>query len=191
MGFLAIVNTYTMRACLSITITEMVHTNFTDPNHALAHANNTDGVRTNLIDHCPIDHVNSSHESYHRYQVTKFDWNEELQGIILGSFYIGYVITHLPGALLCEYFGGKYVLCLGILSTAIFSVITPLVTEAGGAPGLIILRILMGLGEGTTFPALSSLIAAWVPKKERGKLGSCVFGGGQVRRIPFWHLRRL
>lgn len=45
---------------------------------------------------------------------------------------------------------------------------------------LIVLRILMGLGEGTTFPALSVLLASWVPEKERSKLGSFVFGGGQV-----------
>lgn len=35
---------------------------------------------------------------------------------------------------------------------------------------------------GTTFPALSSLLAAWIPLKERSKLGSLVFGGGQVSR---------
>lgn len=45
------------------------------------------------------------------------------------------------------------------------------------------LRFLEGLGEGTTFPALSALLAAWVPLKERGKLGSFVFGGGQVGTI--------
>lgn len=45
---------------------------------------------------------------------------------------------------------------------------------------MIILRILMGLGEGTTFPALSVLLASWVPVNERSKIGSFVFGGGQV-----------
>jgi MFS transporter, ACS family, solute carrier family 17 (sodium-dependent inorganic phosphate cotransporter), other len=40
-----------------------------------------------------------------------------------------------------------------------------------------------GLGEGTTFPALSALLATWVPLKERSKLGSFVFGGGQIGTI--------
>lgn len=29
--------------------------------------------------------------------------------------------------------------------------------------------------------ALSALLASWIPKTERSKLGSLVFGGGQVR----------
>lgn len=43
----------------------------------------------------------------------------------------------------------------------------------------------MGLGEGTTFPALSVLLASWVPEKERSKIGSFVFGGGQVCTVFF------
>lgn len=100
--------------------------------------------------------------------------------MILSSFYIGYMLTHIPGGILAERFGGKYTLGLGILSTAAFTVLTPITVEKGGAYGLIALRILMGLGEGTTFPALSALLASWVPEKERSKIGSFVFGGGQV-----------
>lgn len=29
-----------------------------------------------------------------------YDWSQELQGVILSSFYWGYAITHLPGGLL-------------------------------------------------------------------------------------------
>lgn len=35
---------------------------------------------------------------------------------------------------------------------------------SGGAPWLIVLRILEGVGEGTTFPAMNTLLAAWIPK---------------------------
>lgn len=45
---------------------------------------------------------------------------------------------------------------------------------------LIILRMLMGLGAGPSFPALTVLLAAWVPQKERGKLGTLVLSGGTV-----------
>lgn len=41
------------------------------------------------------------------------------------------MITHVPGGILSEKFGGKYTLGLGILSTAIFTVITPAVIHWG------------------------------------------------------------
>lgn len=93
------------------------------------------------------------------------------QGWVLSSFYIGYVLTHVPGGLIAEKYGGKWTLSLGILSTAIFTILTPIITVNGGYVALVVLRVLMGLGEGTTFPALNVLLASWVPETERSKLG--------------------
>lgn len=101
----------------------------------------------------------------------------------MGSFYLGYIVSHLPGGIIADVFGGKWVLSLGIFSTAIFTLVTPMFITAGGSTALIILRALMGLGEGTTFPALSTLLARWVPLKERGKLGSLVLSGGILGQI--------
>lgn len=39
--------------------------------------------------------------------------------------------THVPGGVLSARFGGKYTLSLGILSTAIFTLITPVVINWG------------------------------------------------------------
>lgn len=39
----------------------------------------------------------------------------------------------------------------------------------GGANWLIVLRILEGVGEGTTFPALNTCLSAWIPSKGRQK----------------------
>lgn len=49
--------------------------------------------------------------------------------------------------MLAERYGGKWLLGLGLLSTAICTLITPVVVKAGGAPALIVLRIVEGLGE--------------------------------------------
>lgn len=108
--------------------------------------------------------------------------------------------THVPGGLLAAKYGGKYVLSLGILSTSIFTLITPIVIKwgkvlwnnnkntwylrfilhSGGAGWLIALRILEGVGEGTTFPAMNTMLAAWIPVNERSKASALVFGGAQV-----------
>jgi ACS family sodium-dependent inorganic phosphate cotransporter len=110
----------------------------------------------------------------------KFDWSQELQGYILSSFYIGYIITHIPGAMLAHRFGGKYVLAFGILLTAFMSLITPIITKSWGAPALMVTRFLMGLFQGPLFPAISALLSAWVPTKERARLCSLAFSGMTV-----------
>ncbi|KAL5279702.1 hypothetical protein ACFFRR_003980 [Megaselia abdita] len=168
MGFFAILNAYTMRIALSMAINKIAKSpeyNSTEP-----------GFDENVC--LPSDVGGEEIGS-----TGDYEWSESLQGLILSSFYIGYLITHIPGGILAEKFGGKWVLSLGILSTAFFTLITPLAIHTGGAGGLIAVRILMGLGEGTTFPALSALLSSWVPAKERSKLGSLVMGGGQVGTI--------
>lgn len=77
----------------------------------------------------------------------QYDWDEPTQGLILSSFYYGYIVTHLPGGMLAERFGGKYSLGFGVLSTAIFTLLTPWAVQVGEAKGLIVLRVLEGLGE--------------------------------------------
>lgn len=85
---------------------------------------------------------------------------------------------------MAEKFGGKYSLGLGILSTAIFTLLTPAVVfiSKGDWRWLVGLRVLEGLGEGTTYPALNVLLAKWVPLQERAKIGSLVYAGGQMGR---------
>ena len=168
MGFLAITNAYTMRICLSVAITEMVK--------KVSYGN-----ETIASDVCEFEGEEEGEVS----EGGEFEWSEQLQGVILSAFFWGYVVTHLPGGVLAEKFGGKWTLSLGILSTAIFTLLTPVAIELGGANLLIALRFLEGLGEGTTFPALSALLATWIPLNERSKIGSFVFGGGQVSPSSF------
>ncbi|CAG2064724.1 unnamed protein product, partial [Timema podura] len=115
-------------------------------------------------------------------QAGTFDWDERTQGLILSSFFWGYVVTHLPGGMLAERFGGKYSLGLGILSTAVLTLLTPLAATYGGANWLIGVRILEGLGEGSTFPAMNALLAQWAPPSERSRIGSLVFAGAISKR---------
>lgn len=46
----------------------------------------------------------------------------------------------------------------------------------------------MGLAGGTTLPAITVLLSAWVPEKERGKLGGFVLGGTQVKHFEYCFL---
>lgn len=113
-------------------------------------------------------------------QGDRYDWSEELQGIILGSFYIGYVLMHLPGALLAEKCGGKWVLVFGLGVTSVFTLMTPTAIHLGNAYALIFVRVVVGLCQGGMWPSVSTIMASWVPKCERGLLGGIVFCGFPV-----------
>ncbi len=67
-------------------------------------------------------------------------------GLILGSFFYGYIVTQLPGGLLATYFGGKWVFGVGILITAVLTVVTPFAARYS-VNLFIALRIIEGLGE--------------------------------------------
>ena len=67
-------------------------------------------------------------------------------GIVLSAFFYGYIITQIPGGCLALKFGGKNLFGLGILSTAVFTLLTPVAARAGVAL-LVALRILIGLCE--------------------------------------------
>jgi MFS family permease len=68
-----------------------------------------------------------------------------IAGNILGSFYFGYIVTQLPGGWLATRYGGKWVFGVGILGTAILTLLTPLAAENSTA--LILLRVLEGIME--------------------------------------------
>jgi len=67
-------------------------------------------------------------------------------GLILGSFFYGYVITQVPGGWLAARIGAKYLFGLGVLCTSILTMFTP--AAAHHSVGMLLLvRILEGLGE--------------------------------------------
>ena len=70
----------------------------------------------------------------------------ESAGLVLSSFFYGYIVTQIPGGWLASRYGGKSVLGLGILCTAALTLLTPIAAQ-NSIYLLIILRILEGVGE--------------------------------------------
>ncbi|XP_058791429.1 putative inorganic phosphate cotransporter isoform X2 [Phymastichus coffea] len=143
------------------------------PCHGLRHANGT----------CPRLDEPAASANLSISVADRYNWSEYTQGIILSSFYWGYVVTQMPGAALAEKFGGKQTLGLGIFSTALLTVMIPKTVEWGDSSGLIVLRVLMGLCEGITLPALNAMLAQWAPPEERSKTGSFVFVGAPLGTV--------
>ena len=105
-----------------------------------------------------------------------FHWSTEEQGLLLGSFYYGYIISQIPGGYWAEKFGAKWVYGLGVLLPGILTILTPLAAYHS-LTMIVALRVLEGLIAGATTPALYALMAKWFPANEKGSLCSYVNSG--------------
>ena len=115
---------------------------------------------------CYIDRVNISIAIIP--MAEEFGWSMQTQGIVLSSFFIGYLLLQVVGGRLADRFGGKIVLGTGVLLWSLFTFLTP-PAAITGIGLLIATRILMGMGEAVTFPSIYSLYARWIPLQQRSR----------------------
>ncbi|MFU8817354.1 MAG: ACS family MFS transporter [Pseudomonadales bacterium] len=123
---------------------------------------------------CYIDRVNISVAVIP--MAEQFGWDQTIRGLVLSSFFIGYLATQVLGGFLADRFGGKIVLGIGVLLWSAFTLVTP-PAAMFGLTMLILARIGMGLGEGVAFPAIYTMFARWVPTKERTRAIGLNFSG--------------
>ena len=97
----------------------------------------------------------------------EYGWTGTQFGLVSTAFFIGYALTMLPAGWLADRFGATKVIIAGTLLWSVFTFLTPL--GAATISSLVFIRAVVGLGQGVTLPATSSLVARWVPKKESGK----------------------
>lgn len=79
-------------------------------------------------------------------QVPQYPWDLETQGWLLGAFFFGYLCTQIPGGYLSGHYGGSLFLGLGVLSTAVLTMLTAPAAQLGSY-WLFALRVLEGIGE--------------------------------------------
>ena len=100
---------------------------------------------------------------------SKFDWDANEQGLLLGAYFYTYVVTQPFGG----YFADKYspfkLFGCSIGASSLLSLLTPLSTKIGFG-GLFGLRLLLGCASGFAMAAPAALFARWAPPDERGKL---------------------
>uniref|UniRef100_I1QR66 Major facilitator superfamily (MFS) profile domain-containing protein n=2 Tax=Oryza glaberrima TaxID=4538 RepID=I1QR66_ORYGL len=105
----------------------------------------------------------------------QYGWNSSTAGLVQSSFFWGYALSQLPGGWLAKLFGGRRVLEIGVVAWSLATAIIPAV--AGFMPGLVLSRILVGIGEGVSPSAATDLIARSIPVQERSRAVAVVFGG--------------
>src|SRR5580698_5623555 len=86
-------------------------------------------------------------------------------GLVFSAFAYPYLVFQIIGGWVSDRFGAKRTLiCCG----AVWALATILTGLAGGLTSLLAARLLLGFGEGATFPAATAAMARWVAKEKRG-----------------------
>ncbi|XP_076334377.1 putative inorganic phosphate cotransporter isoform X2 [Tachypleus tridentatus] len=166
MGFGEFFYLHALRVTLNVAIVAMVNSSINDNN-------------VTLIDECPFPEVDNSTETIKK---GEFDWDEKLQGTVLGSFYYTYVLTQLLGGRMAEIYSSKWVYGITIVGTSVLSIVTPLLARVHVA-ALIVVRILEGLLGGPSYPAMHVMLGHWLPRSQRSLLSAVVFIGGDIGTV--------
>jgi MFS family permease len=108
----------------------------------------------------------------------EFGLTNERYGVIVSSFYWTYVPALALAGWLADRMSVRLLMALGVATWALATIGMGFTGTglAGGVTGLLLLRLLMGLGEGVAFPCGSKLIAR-VPEGARGLANISLSGG--------------
>jgi ACS family sodium-dependent inorganic phosphate cotransporter len=113
-------------------------------------------------------------------------WKETQKGLVLSSFFIGYILMMIAGATLANRYGGKIVLGVAVAWWSLCTALTPPAALAS-LPMLVMARIALGLGEAAVFPASFNMIGRWVPPLRRSRAVALLTGSiylGTVCALP-------
>jgi ACS family sodium-dependent inorganic phosphate cotransporter len=95
-------------------------------------------------------------------------WSQTEKGLVLSSFFVGYMLFMIAAGWLASRYGGKAVLGGAVLVWSAFTLLTP-VAASSSLRALIAVRIGMGIGEAAMFPATVELYTRWIPVGERAR----------------------
>ncbi|CAH0715894.1 unnamed protein product, partial [Brenthis ino] len=109
-----------------------------------------------------------------------FDWNMNIQSVILSSFFWGYIILQVPGGELAAKFGGMILITICIAVNSAVSLLLPIGSYYGGWQLVCACRVVQGLSQGFIFPSIHNLIGKWVPLEEKSRLGTIIYAGAQL-----------
>ena len=94
-----------------------------------------------------------------------FGLNKTEIGFVFSAFAYPYLVFQIIGGWVSDRFGAKRTL---IWCGTIWAGATVLTGLSGGLASLLFARVLLGLGEGATFPAATAAMSRWVAKEKRG-----------------------
>lgn len=156
---------YGLKVNLSVAIVVMV-------NHTSQYTNSSSIIRSSCSTN-DTDDIKS--------QDGPFTWDESQQGLILSSYYWGYLISQIPAGRISEVFSAKWVMFTAVALNIICTLLTPVAAQI--EPLLMFLRCVEGVGGGFSFPAMHVLLSKWAPVEERSTMTTIVYAGAALGTV--------
>jgi len=95
----------------------------------------------------------------------EFGLNKTEIGLVFSAFAYPYLVFQIIGGWVSDRFGARRTL---LVCGVLWAIATLLTGMAGGLVSLLAARLLLGLGEGATFPAATAAMSRWVAREKRG-----------------------
>lgn len=108
-----------------------------------------------------------------------FGWSDRQIGAhgewLLGAFFLSYALSNMLLSPLAERFGPKRSVIAAIAAFSLFTILSAPLGQSLTA--LLVLRLLLGFGEGVHIPMLSAITSRWFPPHERSR-ANAIWGAG-------------
>ncbi|XP_028359231.1 probable small intestine urate exporter [Phyllostomus discolor] len=98
-----------------------------------------------------------------------YNWDPDIQGVILSALNYGSFLTSLPGGYLAGLVAAKYSIGTALCVSSVLSLLTPCAADAGVAL-LIVLRIVQGMAQIIVVTSQYEVWLKWAPPLERNQL---------------------
>ncbi|CAF1312349.1 unnamed protein product [Rotaria sordida] len=168
LGFLGMIAHFSQRVNVGIALVCMV-------NHSAIEQNKLNSTTTTTLIIHTDDSCSQTNNTNHI--EGPFIWTKNMQGIILGAYFWGYIITQIPAGYLASRFGPRFLFGGAIILSSVITAFMPIIASVHWIL-FCILRLLIGLAHGTISPCMAVIMAHWAPVHERGKLMGFMNAGG-------------
>ncbi|KAJ2948843.1 hypothetical protein O0L34_g5769 [Tuta absoluta] len=133
--------------------------------------------------------INESDHQNNTWSVNRvYAWPKSTQEMVLGSFFLGYMLMMSPIGLVCQRWGGKLPLQISLFTSGFITFCTPWLALIGDYKAVCMARVAVGLCQAGTYPGVHTLIAKWIPVSERAKFTSYVYAGPMIGTILAYHV---
>uniref|UniRef100_A0A1B6JQ30 Major facilitator superfamily (MFS) profile domain-containing protein n=1 Tax=Homalodisca liturata TaxID=320908 RepID=A0A1B6JQ30_9HEMI len=112
-------------------------------------------------------------------------WDSSIKGIILSSFFWGYLILQVPAGEMARRLGSKYPLFIAMLICSLFTLFSPYIAQNYSWQVFCATRVIQGLLQGFFTPSINAHMSKWAPPLERCRLFAFVFIAGYLAASPW------